>query len=199
MRQPDRVFPPELRTAFFVPRWSIVHTFEKDTVASHSYFVATYSMIIARLIQWQGPYDVLLWVALTHDLDETITGDIVSPVKREIVDYNKLNTYLERKMYSRLGYVMHICDHFGESTKPEVLDAIDQIVQAADRLDALLYLIMEERIGNRIVSALIRELTQRLEGSWRDLPAPKDVLDRTWQVDVLPSIEAHREEGGKGI
>ena len=39
----NRCFPPELRTASVIARWSIVWTLTRDTVSNHSYFVALYA------------------------------------------------------------------------------------------------------------------------------------------------------------
>lgn len=196
---PSLIFPPELRTAFFVPRWAIVHTMNKDTVANHSYFVIVYSRIIAHVIGWTGPMDVLMWQAAAHDLDETITGDIVSPVKKEIIDKNRMTAYVERKMMSRLGFIMDLSNQMEQYVSANQQDEIDRIIGVADRLDAVLYLILEERIGNRVVDVLIKETISRLEEAWHLLPAPRVDLRGAWQQQVVPAIEAHRTQGGRGL
>lgn len=193
------LFPPELRTMSIVPRWSICHVTQKDTVANHSYYVAIYSHLIARVIKWQGPKEYLVFMALIHDLSETTTGDLVGPIKEYILDYDKMDDFLYKKMSDRFSCLMTECSELEKNLEGEQADEADAIIKAADRLDAVYFLIMEERRGNTTISQLVHSAIHRLEGAWRELPAHRDVIDRTWQTVVLSSIEAHKSEGGRGV
>jgi hypothetical protein len=73
------------------------------------------------------------------------------------------------------------------------------IIKAADRMDAVLYLITQEKLGNNLVHNRIVDTQNRLEAAWRDLPADRHVIDLTWQTKVLPSIKAHYTHGGRGV
>ena len=99
-------FSPELRTASVVPRWSIVWTQTRDVLSNHSFFVTLYAEQIARLIRWDGDRARLMVMAITHDLDELVTGDIVGPAKREIIDTDKAQAYIDKNMLQRLPYVV---------------------------------------------------------------------------------------------
>lgn len=191
-------FPPELRTASIVPRWSIVWTLNKDYVSNHSFFVTMYAVSIARLIEWKGRLDFLMYEALTHDLDETVTGDIVSPVKREIVDKARADDYVTQQLDCRMPFIFDIyedlCGDHGEQ-----LDDVTKIVKAADRLDALLFLVVERRLGNTVIGPRIPDAQTGLEAAWRNLPGRQDLINATWQLEVLPAIEAHGAEGGFGV
>jgi len=197
-------FPPELRTASIVPRWSIVWTLNKDYVSNHSFFVTMYAVSIARLIHWKGPYDFLMYEALIHDLDETITGDIVSPVKKEILDPVKAAAYVQTKMKSRLPYMLDTTRQLSsinsfpdgsEGFSPDV----QLILKAADRLDALLFLIVEQRLGNTVIGPRIPDALRQLKDAWWRLPGLSQRVMSTWEKEVLPSIEAHKAEGGSGV
>lgn len=189
-------FPAELRTAAIVPRWSVVHTIMRDTIASHSYFVTLYSFQIANLIEWDGDYGALSYRALSHDLDETVTGDIVSPVKREIVDDVRAADYIDAKMWQRMPGVMERIARVEDYNR---LYEIDFIVTAADRLDALLFLVMEKRMGNGVVAPRIPSAMDRFEQSWRQLPASRDVLDELWHTVMRPAVISHETVGGFGV
>lgn len=193
-------FPPELRTASIVPRWSIVWTLNKDYVSNHSFFVTMYAVSIARLIGWKGPFDLLMYEALIHDLDETITGDIVSPVKKEILDRLKAAAYVQGKMQSRLSYILETVAWFfirGTQWSGE-LD-VPLILKAADRLDALLFLIVEQRLGNTVIGPRIPDAMAQLKTAWFELPGYVQGVRNSWEFSVLPSIEAHKAEGGFGV
>jgi 5'-deoxynucleotidase len=192
-------FPPELRTMSIVPRWSIVWTTQEDNVANHSFYVTVYSHMIARTIKWKGPKDYLMFLALMHDADETITGDVVSPAKDQIVDYDKMADYVDAKMYERMGGLVHELAEMGNSISTKVGEEADAIVKAADRMDALFFLLVEARRGNNVIDSLILKAQLRLESAWRELPAEETVLDFKWNTVVLPAIERHKVEGGLGI
>lgn len=201
-----RRFPPELRTASVVPRWSIVWTLTRDVLTNHSFYVVFYAHAIAKLLGWKGDIGDLMYRALVHDLDETISGDICAPVKREIIDDKRAEEYIEQKMRERLPCVVQdlnqIADknyaRFGNATNNEENEAW-AIIKAADRLDALLFLIVERRMGNGVISSLITSATANLEASWRALPASKAALDEFWNTTIMPVIREHDTTGGYGI
>ncbi len=197
------VFPPELRTASVVPRWSVVWTLTRDTVANHSYYVAMYADAIAGLLKWRNGQGIALYYlnryALIHDLDETVTGDIVSPVKREILNQERADVYIQGKMQERLPAVIDELDMMhAQAFWPE----IQAIVKAADRLDAVLFLVGEHRMGNGVIKDRIPGAMQNLEDSWQKLPCPpggKYLIATTWRDVVLPAIRAHSDQGGNGV
>lgn len=192
-------FPSELRTLSFVPRWSIVATVNKDQVASHSYYVTLYAYLVAKLIKWEGSKTYLMLAALTHDLDETITGDIVSPVKKEIIDQERCDSFVDTLMLDRFGSIVDDLVVLEEKMKIKYFEEASAIIKVADRMDALFFLIWEQRMGNTIVEPLRRRAQSLLEGAWRALPADEESLSRTWQVYVLNSIKDHENEGGRGV
>lgn len=191
-------FPPELRTMAFVPRWCIVATTIKDNVATHTFFVTTYAYLIARMIGWDGPKDYLMLRALMHDNDETITGDITGTIKA-LTENDKLQEVIHDKTEERMEGLVEAYYEL-EDVQPDIIVAgADAIVLAADKLDALLFLILNKRMGNTTVEPAITGNQKSLEAAWRGMPAPKEVLDSTWATQVLPSIASHYERGGRGF
>ena len=190
----DNPFPPELRTAAIVPRWSVVWTLNRDTVATHSYYVTLYSYQIARLIGWRQNLPRLMFLALTHDLDETVTGDIVSPVKRAIVDVERARAYISTAMEQRMPAIW-------DQIKMEAVndDEAVAIIECADRLDALLFLIVEQRMGNRHVFNRCTDAYERFKTSWFKLPASKTLLEDLWHDTVAASVAEHRRFGSNGV
>lgn len=199
-----QLFPPELRTASIVPRWSVVWTLTRDTVANHSYYVTMYARALAHLVEWSGNWSALMFLALTHDLDETITGDIVSPVKREVLDQDRAEQYIDLKMRERMPAIIDeitaIHDELdGNQAKSRMLDEVWTIIDVADRLDALLFLIGERRMGNGVIAPRIPDAQSRLYNSFMKLPAGEDKLQLLWNTVMMPVIRAHEEQGGHGV
>lgn len=199
-----KYFSPELRTASIVPRWSVVWTLTRDVVSNHSFFVTLYADQIAELISWYkmpfgtGHRGTLAFMAITHDLDEVATGDLVAPVKKEILDTAKATKYIDRVMEERLpwvtGHTRTIRDYC-----PSTYTEAKLIIKAADRLDALLFLTVEARLGNGVIVPRIPECEKSFLEAWRALPCHAAELDSLYSVVVQPAIEAHRTTGGYGL
>lgn len=191
------LFPAELRTLAIIPRWCIVATTLRDNVASHSYYVTIYSRSIAELIGWKGNREYLMMAALLHDQDESITGDITGPVK-DIVTSSDAAEFLYDKSMERMGGLLENFHDLEDSLPSHEADEANAIVHVADKLDAVLFLLMNERMGNTFGGPAIAGGMKSIEGAWRKLPAPREVLDKTYQTDLLPAIMEHRSRGARG-
>lgn len=180
----------------------------RDTVANHSYFVAMYADEIARLIKWNKAQQTsddmtsryhLCRYARVHDLDETITGDIVSPVKAEIMSRERANIYILGKMQERLPGVV---DAINEMQALSYWGDIKAIVKAADRLDALLFLVCERRMGNAVIVDRIPSAWNNLKDAWFKLPyvaGHKYLIAKLWEDVVEPAVMMHTNSGGHGV
>lgn len=199
----NHLFPPELRTAAVVPRWTVVRTLNRDNIAIHSYFVTFYALQVARLIGWAGPVSDLMFVAMMHDMEETITGDQVSPVKREIIDENKAAKYISDQMKARLPLIeLQLDDIMGGMWGT----SIERIIKVADKVDACIFLITEQRMGNTVLEPLFNDAVKNLRQAWEDLG--KEVYEgdeqlqnheETWLREVWPAIQVHWKHGGVGV
>lgn len=125
-----------------------------QSLADHSFHVATLSLMIAKSIQTQ-PIDIekVLSVALLHDLEEVFTGDIPYPVKKQ---YTRLNQELEVTAAFELSKLIEPVDLYksGRLVISAVKNTSDnslesQIVVAADMLELLIRSIEEVLVGNR--------------------------------------------------
>lgn len=192
-------FPSELRVLEHVPRWPIVATHQKQNVASHSYYVTLYAYIIARMIKWDGPKSYLMLSALIHDLEEAATSDIVSPVKKQIIDEDKYQAFTEAYLTDKFRPIIDDVIDQEDKMKAKTFEEAQTIIKAADRMDSLFFLIWERRMGNTIIDPLRHSAQSLLEGAWRSLPADEAVLSRLWQLYVLNAIKDHENEGGRGI
>lgn len=193
------VFSPELRTMSFVTRWNILWRINKTNIAEHSFFVGWYTFLVMDLINWNGNRLYAVMKALEHDLDETITADIVGPARRVILDKDRANEWLDTKQSIRMGGLLAPLFKIEDGISDDELSQVDKIVRAADLLDATLCLLVEQEMGNRRVDFAYNSNLKLFEGAWRDLPCDKDTLDKLWNTEVVPAIQAHREVGGNGV
>lgn len=196
----NSLFPPELRTASVVQRWSIVRTLNPDPLSGHLFYTTFYTLQIARLIEWRGPLADLSFVALMHDAEEFITGDMVSPVKHEIVDEGKFNNFVAGQMKMRMPLVETQLQVIMES---EWGSQIERIVKVADKVDAVIFLILEQRMGNLVLEPLYQDATANLAQAWRalshELEMTKESRQALWDNEIWPAIQAHWKHGGVGV
>lgn len=79
-----------------VPRWSVVTTTRRQSVAEHSFRVAAivqYLLSEPRYIDWDQSYKRQGVIrALIHDAAESKSGDISGPFKRLVKEWNKEET-----------------------------------------------------------------------------------------------------------
>lgn len=134
------------RMLAWVPRWSVLPRVHTQSVAEHSFFVALYTDQLCTILEWDEArkYRALAY-AVRHDMEEVITGDIMGPIKRMLVD-NDAALALRESIYSGLGeyYVG------GMSPTQEVRD----VVKAANCIDEFFWLSQEVSMGNRSVMVM---------------------------------------------
>ena len=108
----------KLRRLQWVPRWVVVPTIKKQSVAEHSFSVVTISLWLAKFHARGEDPEFLIKVvrhAMEHDSEEAVTGDIPSPVKQD--NYGSQHDY--------------VC-----------------LVRVADKLEAILFCWEEATMGN---------------------------------------------------
>lgn len=199
----NNLFPPELRTASVVRRWSIVRTLHPDTVAEHQFYVCFYALQVARLLNWAGPQADLMYFALMHDVEELVTGDIVSPVKRGIIDEGRYPDFVSAQMAERLPLIERQGDAIMESKHGT---EIERIVKVADKIDAVIFLIIEQTMGNGRIGPLLADAMENLVIAWHDLGVELYINDEDrarhqdlWNDQIYPALQAHHKHGGIGI
>ena len=114
-----------------VPRWVILRTIQRQNVATHCFNVERIARRIA--IEWINEdvnCDAVSQYALHHDDDEALTGDIPSTAK----DYIQVS----------------MVDNYHQWTNGN--EEVKRIVKLADLLEAVWFLLMEEKMGNSYIT-----------------------------------------------
>lgn len=139
----------------YISRWGLMRNSRTENISEHSLETAiiAHGLAIMRNKRFGGdvnPERVAL-LALFHDVSETITGDLPTPVKYfnsdisasykqvEYIALEKLLTMLPDDMREDYRDILIPTDADGEVMK---------LVKAADKLSALLKCIEEESAGN---------------------------------------------------
>jgi putative hydrolase of HD superfamily len=142
-----------------VYRYSSVPVIRRENVAEHSWYVAFYSLIIAKdLIRRGHEVDIglLLERAMVHDLDESMTGDFLRGVKYGHPDLKRaLDEISERevlKMESDIGTKLLLS--WSQAKSPTIEG---DIVSVVDLARVLSYVFEEMKLGNMHVRDIPEE------------------------------------------
>ena len=152
-----------------VIRFSAKGRINDQTVAEHIFHASLYAMIMADLeIQMGNKVDVekLLRATLIHDLEESLTGDIIFDFKHSdekvAQDIKDLGRNFFKDMASHLpGNLSNKYADLWTNAKDE--NTIEgRIMHAADTFEALAYALEEQQIGNKNFDAIIAMLIKNL-------------------------------------
>ena len=131
----------KMRRLHYVPRWCVVPTIQRQTVAEHTFGVATIAM---KMMEWmKADYSIrgaiqrslILEDILEHDKDEALTGDKPTPTKSTM------------------------SAHMSAQTKV--------VLKCADVMEAIVFLEEEEALGNRRVKTILTERKAAFHEWWQ--------------------------------
>lgn len=126
---------------------------QPENVAAHSYGVALTAMVLIELVDEPMSVARVLSMAVLHDLPESLTSDIPSPVKRFFPDeMPNIKTWMERgamqEMTSSVSFGGNWRDLWEEMSAK--VSAESKLVNDADKLDMYLQAFTyEQQHGNR--------------------------------------------------
>lgn len=166
------MFSHHLRLLSFVPRWQIAPRFRTQTVAEHSYFVALYTMqLLQHKTNWREYMHVAaISHALQHDVAEARTGDMPGPVKRAVVDRDKLEAY-ETEALALMGVEELDIDEVA-------MAEIEALVKVADLIDEYFHVATEIAMGNSLIRPQLNVTRERFEAAVSIADLPYSVVQR---------------------
>ena len=151
-----------------INRFSSMPLHHYETVAEHSFFVALYAYGIAIDLELsaQAKYLVLA-KALVHDIDESITGDIIRPFKHSSAGLESaISKATDEKIQQALldvsngGYLYYIW----RNAKDTTLEG--SIVHLADYWSVVEYSKREWMLGNRWAELPLRDTMAALDNDY---------------------------------
>jgi len=168
-----------------VYRYSSFPQHQRESVAEHTYFVMQLSWILAQHIEEREndgdgatmiDYALLLEKGLFHDIDESITGDIIRPFKYSSMKLNEEMTRASIKVleenYSELpGGGSILMDRW--RTAKDLISLEGRIIDFADVWSVWLYLRREVALGNRAAATHLNIVAKRIENTdWHERIEP---------------------------
>ncbi|MBQ4313054.1 MAG: 5'-deoxynucleotidase [Clostridia bacterium] len=139
----------------YISRWSLMRNVERESLSEHSMETAViaHALAVLRNTRFGGNVDAdrVALLALYHDISETLTGDMPTPVKYTSPQMRAAYGEVERSASQRL---MLMLPEDLRGTYTELICQDEQteehrLVKAADRLSALIKCIEERKAGNR--------------------------------------------------
>lgn len=140
----------------YIDRCSNIPHIKEYSVAQHSFFIAFYAMLFADLENQRGEdYDTseVIKRAILHDLEESITGDILFPLhnkhpkfKKKLDEIRKdsVNQELFMELPKKLRkYYIGLWEHAKDETKE------GRLVACMDKFEILLFAVYEIELGNK--------------------------------------------------
>ncbi len=137
----------------YINRWSLMRNTFSENIAEHSLQVAVISHLLATikntLFSGNVNAEKIALIAMYHDANETITGDLPTPIKYFNPEIKKAYKSLEKvandKLLSMLPEELQpIYSNIIFNDEKELLI----LIKAADKLSAYVKCIEEEKAGN---------------------------------------------------
>lgn len=130
-----------------VSRWSQAHCQKEESTLEHTAAVAFIALKIGTTISMEVNVAELLTRALVHDMEESITGDIMTPIK-----YNNPELTAELKKMEKTA-AKQVSSIFGEwafdywvASKDDSIEG--QIIRIADKACSVYKIKLESSLGN---------------------------------------------------
>ena len=165
-----RDFLKEERKLDKVIRFSAQMRIKDESVAEHSFHVALYSMILAdleeKIFKNKVDKEKLLKTALLHDLEECLTGDIIYSFKHTHKNLTREIKRISQRFFE--GLMKSLPDKISKEYLTFWQGAKDKkkiegkIMEAADKLEGLIYALNEFSLGNKEFKETIKIYREQL-------------------------------------
>lgn len=139
--------------------------FAQESVAEHTHFVAMITRIICHVLEEAGrQVDVLRAVdlAMVHDYEEAISGDIISTFKHSDVEFAELLHHLTDRAIDQVFETLPdgLAHYYAELWRRHAAGSIEgEIVTVADKLAGLAFAHEQLRMGNQFMEPVYHRFT----------------------------------------
>lgn len=152
-------------------RFSAQMRIKDESVSEHSFYTAFYAMILAdleeKIFKNKVNKESVLKTALLHDIEESLTGDIIHSFKHIDKNLNKEINRLSQKFLDNL--MDNLPEKIAKEYKILWKQAKDttkiegKIIEAADKLEGLIYSLNEQALGNKEFEKIIKWYQRELK------------------------------------
>ena len=169
----------------YIRRWSLMRSLREETDTEHSFQVAYVAHALALITNRLGEEQVnvgdVLAMALYHDLSETVTGDMPTPVKYFRPEMRELYGGLEQSAKKRLldSLPSGLREDYAPVVDPDESTLAWRLVKSADRISAYLKCAEETKSGNT-------EFRRAMEGKLSELSASSLPAVQYFMEKIVP-------------
>lgn len=148
------------RSAAHIKRYHTTPMFAQESVAEHSHFVAMITRIICHALEQAGrPVDTLRAVdlAMIHDYEEAISGDIISTFKHSEPELTDLLDRLTDKAIDQVFETLptDLAGYYIDLWRSHNAGSVEgEIVSVADKLAGLAFTHEQLRMGNQFMEPI---------------------------------------------
>ena len=177
----------------YITRWGLMRNSFSENIQEHSHQVAVLAHALALIrrdiLKLEGPDpDRCAVAALYHDVSETLTGDLPTPIKYHNPEIKKAYKQVEKIAAQRL--LCMLPQQLRSSYEPLVMEEdaqVKPIIKAADKLSAYIKCIEEQKAGNTDFDSAAEQTIRAI----RDMHMPE--LD--WFVEhCLPAFSLNLDQ-----
>ena len=169
----------------YIRRWSLMRSLRDETDMEHSFQVAyvAHALAIIGNELYGKTYDIgkVLSLALYHELPETITGDMPTPIKYCRPEMRAVYKDIEKNAGRSLLATLpeEIRPAFAASIAPEGKSEEKALVKMADKISAYLKCLEETKAGNT-------EFRLAMEGKFEELSHVENEELQYFMKNILP-------------
>lgn len=188
-------------------RFSTRKRMHEESVATHSFMVAYQCMVLGEVLELSDSDKLcLMQMAISHDLEEIFTTDVISPVKQAIPGLEEALTKYGRENVSREFHLLKKpLEHYYEEEDKQT--ALWQIMKLADYLSVLYYVNRELEFGSKAddIMEIKVEMTKTCREVWKKIQSwygdePEEEKDYpAFEVIADDMIGANYEYHDRGI
>lgn len=188
---------PRERSLANVERFATIPTIRRQNVTTHSFYCAVLAPRVASMIRWKATFQAYMWLnrwALMHDMAESITGDLPTPLKKRISGLDAAEDDFSIHFH---GEYKHMVDLIRSGADP--WKDIHRIVKFVDSLEATMFLVEEQAFGNQAIEETYSLLCARVRAAWYELPFGPDLQEESDQKELFrqhiePLIDGRRRQ-----
>ena len=156
------------------------------SVAEHSFYICLYTMLFADLENQRNTsitYDTKTAIqkALIHDLEESITGDILYPIKREnarlepVLD-SVIEDCVNEELFKELPKVIQK-SYIGLWMNSKDVTIEGQLVAAMDKFEIMIYSLFELQIGNNMFKKMFKKAIEIIRKNHKAISSLQEAVD----------------------
>lgn len=156
-----------------------------ESVASHSYYVSLFTMMLCEELELDSGFTSLaLQAALVHDMPEIVVNDITHDAKSKMPMIDKILKHFEEQFIGE-NFPEQFATLFSDT---HIAKKVMLIVKLADILSVYQYSLNETMMGNNNFSSFVSDTEERLIDCKLKLEKAGLCKNKTSWVDFIDSM-----------